>query len=102
MAVVSLKLFKTHLRADDFAQDDEYLTHLLDAAEEEVCKLTNRASDELTELGGGEWPVSLRHAVLLFAATQYNSSRESTGNANIKALPDNFYALIRPWRKFGS
>ena len=32
MAVVSLALFKKHVRADDFADDDEYLQHLLDTA----------------------------------------------------------------------
>ena len=36
MAVVSLALFKKHVRADDFADDDEYLEHLLDTAESAV------------------------------------------------------------------
>ena len=43
MAVVSLELFKKHVRADDFADDDVYLDHLIAAAEESVITATNRS-----------------------------------------------------------
>ena len=36
MNVVSLSLFKKHVRADDFADDDEYLMFILESAEEAV------------------------------------------------------------------
>ena len=45
MAVVSLALFKKHVRADDFADDDEYLQHLLDTAESAVITATNRTQE---------------------------------------------------------
>ena len=48
MAVVSLALFKKHVRADDFADDDEYLEHLLDTAESAVITATNRTKEECT------------------------------------------------------
>ena len=47
MATVDLELLKKHVRADDFADDDEYLAHLLDAAEQYVCTATNREAAEL-------------------------------------------------------
>jgi hypothetical protein len=49
--VVSLGLFKKHVRADDFADDDTYLQHLIDAAQESVINATNRTESELTEYG---------------------------------------------------
>ena len=53
MAVVSLALFKKHVRADDFADDDEYLQHLLDTAESAVITATNRTQEELAQMGNG-------------------------------------------------
>lgn len=50
MAVVSLALFKKHVRADDFADDDEYLRHLLDTAESAVITATNRTQEELAQM----------------------------------------------------
>jgi hypothetical protein len=53
MAVVSLALFKKHVRADDFADDDEYLEHLLDTAESAVITATNRTQEELAASATG-------------------------------------------------
>ena len=51
MATVDLELLKKHVRADDFADDDDYLAFLLDAAERHVCNATNREAEELIEMG---------------------------------------------------
>ena len=40
MSVVSLALFKKHVRADDFADDDSYLEHLLNTAEVSIITAT--------------------------------------------------------------
>lgn len=53
MAIVDLELFKKHVRADDFTDDDAYMLHLLDAAEQAVVTATNRTAAELTAGGGG-------------------------------------------------
>ena len=50
MSVVCLELFKKHVRADDFADDDMYLEHLLDTAQEAVVTATNRTFTELLDL----------------------------------------------------
>ena len=42
MAAVDLALFKKHVRADDFADDDDYMQHLLDAAEVSVITATKQ------------------------------------------------------------
>ncbi len=99
MAVVSLALFKKHVRADDFADDDEYLEHLLETAESAVITATNRAQEELVQLGGGtEVPAPIRHAVLMLGAHWYNQ-RESVSSVQMHNVPDSLQALIKPYRK---
>lgn len=98
MAVVSLALFKKHVRADDFADDDEYLEHLLGAAETAVITATNRGQEELEQMGGGEMPTPIKHAIMLLGAHWYNQ-RESVSSVQMHAVPDSLQALIKPYRK---
>ena len=98
MAVVDLALFKKHVRADDFADDNEYLEHLLETAETAVIGATNRSRDELEEIGGGTVPSPIKHAVMMLGAHWYNQ-RESVSNVQMHAVPDSLQALIKPYRK---
>lgn len=98
MATVDLKLVKQHVRADDFADDDEYLTALLAAAEEYVQKATNRTETELLELGGGKLPPMLQQAVLLTVGHWYNQ-REAVSGVQMAEVPYTMQALIKPYRK---
>lgn len=101
MAVVSLALFKKHVRADDFVDDDEYLQHLIDTAEETVITATNRSVRELTGDGAGEFPAPLKHAVMMLAAHWYNQ-RESVSSVQMHEVPDSLQALVKPYRKLVS
>lgn len=96
--VVSLELFKQHVKADDFADDDVYLQHLLDAAEKHVIRYTNRDKYELADMNGGEFPEELKHAILMIGAHWYNQ-RESVSAASMQSVPDSLQALIKPFRK---
>ncbi len=98
MGSVDLNLFKKHVYADDFTNDDAYLQHLLDAAEEAVVLSTNRTLSELKEMGGGELPVSVVHAILVLGATWYDQ-RESVSGIQMHAVPDTLQALVKPFRK---
>lgn len=99
MAVVSLALFKKHVRADDFADDDEYLQHLLDTAESAVIAATNRTQEELAQMGNGhDVPTPIKHAIMMLGAHWYNQ-RESVSNVQMHAVPDSLQALIKPYRK---
>lgn len=98
MAVVSLALFKKHVRADDFADDDEYLEHLLEAAETAVITATNRSQEELEQMGGGKMPTPIKHAIMLIGAHWYNQ-RESVSSVQMHAVPDSLQSLIKPYRK---
>ena len=100
MAVVSLALFKKHVRADDFADDDEYLEHLLDAAESAVITATNRTLEELAQMSNwhDDVPTPIKHAIMMLGAHWYNQ-RESVSNVQMHAVPDSLQALIKPYRK---
>lgn len=98
MAVVDLALFKKHVRADDFADDDEYLEHLLETAESAVITATNRTLEELEQIGGGSVPTPIKHAILMVGAHWYNQ-RESVSSVQMHAVPDSLQALIKPYRK---
>ena len=100
MAVVSLALFKMHVRADEFSDDDLYLQHLLDTAETLVIRATHRSEDELESLGGGEVPKPIGQAIMMLAAHWYNQ-RESVSAVQMHQVPDSLLALIKPYRKFG-
>ena len=98
MAVVSLALFKSHVRADEFAADDTLLQHYLDAAEAAVIRDTHRTESELSEINGGEFPVQLKQAIMLLGAHWYNQ-RESVSTSEMHQVPDTLQALIKPFRK---
>lgn len=98
MEVVSLALFKKHVRADDFADDDEYLGHLLESAEIAVVTATNRTREELEQMGGGEVPAPIKHAIMMLGAHWYNQ-RESVSSVQMYAVPDSLQSLIKPYRK---
>lgn len=96
--VVSLELFKQHVNADDFTDDDTYLQHLLTTATKHVIRSTNRTEQELTEMGDGSFPDELKHAILMIGAHWYNQ-RESVASTQMVAVPDSLQALIKPFRK---
>lgn len=98
MSEVSLDLFKKHVRADDFADDDEYLEHLLETAEVTVVRATNRTLDELKEMCGGSFPKPLQHAEMLLAAHWYNQ-RESVSTVQMHEVPGTLLALVKPWTR---
>lgn len=95
---MSLTLFKQHVRADDYADDDDYMQHLIETAEVSVITATNRTEAELTETGGGKFPAPLVHAMLMLAAHWYNQ-RESVSATQMYAVPDSLQALIKPYRR---
>ena len=98
MAVVDLVLFKKHVRADDFADDDLYLKQILNAAEIAVIIATNRSEEELISMGYGSLPAPLVQAIMMLGAHWYNQ-RESVSTAQMHGVPDSLQALVKPYRK---
>lgn len=94
---LDLDLFKKHVNADDFTDDDGYLRHLLDTAEEVVVDRTNRYRCELED-PDGNLPKPLRHACYMLAAGWYHQ-REGISQARMHSVPDAVEALVRPYRR---
>ena len=72
--VVDLALFKQHVKADDFADD------------------------ELTAMGGGEFPAELQQAIMMLGAHWYNQ-RESNAQTIMPEVANSLQAIIKPFRK---
>lgn len=98
MSYTSLDLFKKHTRADEYADDDVYLQHLLDTAEKAVIKATRRSVEELTAHFMGELPEELQHAAMMLAAHWYNQ-RESASTTQMHEVPDSIGTLIKPFMR---
>ena len=98
VVVDRLELFKKHVRADDFSDDDEYLMGLLDTAEEHIVTGTHRTREELVEMGNGEFPKPLFHAAMMLAAHWYNQ-REAVSGVQMHEVPQSIQALTKPYRK---
>ena len=98
MNVVSLSLFKKHVRADDFADDDDYLMFILASAEEAVITANNRTRTELEQLGDGDVHLPIKHAIMMLGAHWYNQ-RESVSSVQMHSVPDSLQSLIKPYRK---
>lgn len=99
--LTDFSLFKQHVRADDFDDDDAYLRHLLEAAEEAVVRATNRTAAELVARGGGQLPRALSVAAFSLAAHWYNQ-REAVASVQMVEVPATLTALIRPHQRLCS
>lgn len=100
MSLTRLELFKKHVRADDFDEDDEYLQYLLDTAEDVIVKYTRRTRRELADLGEcSPLPLPLMQAVLMLAGHWYNQ-REAVASVQMHEVPDTLRTLVNPYRKF--
>lgn len=96
--MVTLELLKQHVRADDFSEDDKYLLHLLKTATQAVIRDTNRTEQELNNMGNGDLPLPIQHAILLLAAHWYNQ-REAVSQTQMHAVPYTLQSLIKPFTK---
>lgn len=101
MSVVDLELFKKHVRADDYSADDELLQMILDSAEVEVIRATNRTTDELKEIGGGDLPLPIKQAILMAGAMKF-AYPEGLIPSSMQQIPFGVEALIKQYRKLES
>ncbi|MCM1369834.1 MAG: head-tail connector protein [Candidatus Amulumruptor caecigallinarius] len=90
--ITDLTDVKRQCRADDYDYDDNLLSSLCEAAEEEVVRITGRTLEELVEMGGGRFPAPIRQAILTRTAQFY---RDAEGTDKPNAL---FISLIRPYQ----
>lgn len=95
---INLQITKQHLNIDDsYTNDDQYISELIDVAEEVVMKAIN---EETLQLGAdGSVPKSLLHAALLLIGNYY-ANREAVAFANVNKVPLAFEYLINLYKKY--
>lgn len=99
MSYTSLTLFKQHVRADDFSEDDTYLQQCLDAAEQTVIRATHRTADELLQMADGEHlPAPITQAILLVGGSMYDHRENDTPTA-YQEIPIGATTLIKQYRR---
>lgn len=101
MTIVDFELFKKHVRADDFADEDDKLHFILESAEAQVIRATNRTADELCEMNGGEFPTPLKQAIMMVGAMLY-AYPEGMMPSQYGSIPFGPMAIINQYRKLGS
>ncbi len=97
MSFVDFDIFKKHVMADDFADDDALLTSYLAAAEERVIGMTNRTLSEIVDRYGGV-PESLKQAAMMLAGHWYNQREAAVGGSS-QAVAFGVDALVKPYRR---
>lgn len=102
MSSIALSLFKEHVRADEFNDDDVTLQHYLDTAEEFAVTYCHRTEQELKDMNDGEnYPKPVVQAVLLLAGDWYDK-REDTMTSQAHPIPNGARTLLMPYRKLSN
>lgn len=96
--LTDINTLKRHLMADDFTQDDEYITALGEAAEMHIERIIGRQLADIYNEHGNTMPADLEHAVRLLVGHWYNQ-REAVASATMNEVPLGMYSLVAPYRQ---
>lgn len=96
---ITLDMAKKHLNIDEyFTDDDEYIVHLILAAEDAISAHID-APLSVYETVCGELEEGLKHGILLLVAHFYNS-REAVSFGQGTEVPLSFQYLINKYIKY--
>ena len=91
---LSIEKCKKHLNIDlDFTEDDNYIQHLIEAAENAVERHIGYKLADKVEENDGSLPKGLEHAMLLLIGHFYNT-REAVTFGNSVELPLGYNYLL--------
>lgn len=91
---LTLDKAKKHLNIDtDFVDDDNYITSLIEVAENAVERHIGYKLSTMVEKNDGSLPKGLEHAMLLMIGTFYNSRESVTFGAGTE-LPLGYNYLL--------
>ena len=100
MAYVDLQLAKRHLNVEqEFTDDDEYISGLIEAAEVVVSKDICVELNTLVEEGGKDIPAPLRQCILLMVG-QFYANREPVAFAQTSEVPLSYSHLVALYRNY--
>ena len=82
----------------DYDDDNDYISFLGGVAMSQIFHSTRRSVEELTQMGGGEYPRELRGAALQLAAHWYRV-REAVSSSSQNPVPFGINFLVKPFVK---
>lgn len=84
---VSIDKVRSHLNLDEYYhEDDEYIVHLVGAAEDATAlRLNVKSLGQLMNPDTGYLPESVNHSILLLVGNWY-ANREAVSNLNVNRL----------------
>lgn len=87
---VSIDKVRSHLNLDDYTEDDEYIIHLINAAEDATAKRLNvKSLSYIVDENTGYLPESVTHQILLLVGSWY-AARETFSYQSVSQLPHSF------------
>lgn len=97
MNYITLEQIKKQLRIDElFADDDELLEGLGDAAESFLEAHLNVSLDDVTAENSGDLPKALVQALLMYVSYLYDND----GSGETREIPNAFWVLCKPWQNY--
>lgn len=95
---ITLDEVKKHLNIDaSFKDDDQYLSDLIDVAEDAVSKHLDIALDEL--MVGGKLPPAIIHSILLMVGNLY-ANREPVAYSSVAKVPYTMEYLLGLYKNY--
>ena len=98
MRCVEIQDIKKHLNID-FADDDAYISELIDAAASVISTHLNRPLSEFVDSDGKLSP-EIRHAVRLLVGNRY-ANREPVAYASASNVPYTLSYILTPLKRYG-
>lgn len=88
---VTLDKLRQHLNIlpGECEEDNEYLIHIISAAEDATCKFLNIRSLSTLVNEQGYIPEDVEHSILILCGNWYNA-RESFAYSNVSKLPQSY------------
>ncbi len=97
--LIDLSIIKKHLNIDaDYTDDDVYIQHLEEVAEELVQKHIDRTFEDIIA-EEGEIPKPLLHTILLFVGNMYDN-RESVAYNQVVEVPNSLSYILSLYRDY--
>ena len=98
MKYLDLDILKKQLNIDAcFTDDDNYISQLGDVAEQRVAHHLDDSLDSIAEENGGELPMPIKQAMLLYVGLLY-ANREGIAFANPYEIPLAYKYLLSSYK----
>ena len=91
----TVEYFKHHSYVNPQGCEDDYIEALLDASEVHTEKILQRKLEKYAD-AEGNLPSDLAHAIIVYAATQFEN-REAVSPAEIRKVPMSYFDMVVPY-----